>query len=153
VTGIRVAGPGDAATMASLRYAFRVELAEPTEAEPAYVARAGGWLASRLASGSWRGWLATEDEVVGLVLAYLLEKVPNPVDEPEAIGYISSLYVRPRYRGRGIGGVLLETAVEACRQWQAGSVVLWPSPRSVPLYRRHGFRSEADVMELALTVK
>jgi GNAT superfamily N-acetyltransferase len=149
VTQLRRAGPSDARAMAMMRYAFRTELAEPVESERQFVERATAWLADRLELGSWTGWLALEqDEPVGLVLAHLVEKVPNPVVEPESLGYVSSLYVRPPCRGRGVGDVLLRTAVDFCRDHGVDTVVLWPSPRSVPLYARHGFRRQGEVMEL-----
>jgi GNAT superfamily N-acetyltransferase len=149
VTEVRRAGPDDARVMATMRYAMRTELGEPVESEPAYVERTTAWLADRLELGSWTGWLALErDQPVGLVLAHLVEKVPNPVVEPEILGYVSSLYVRPDRRGRGVGDTLLRTAVGFCRDHGVESVVLWPSPRSVPLYARHGFRRQGEVMEL-----
>jgi GNAT superfamily N-acetyltransferase len=149
MTAVRRAGPGDANAMATLRYAFRTELAEPAETERQFVERASAWLADRLELGSWSGWLAIErEQPVGLVLVHLVEKVPNPVIEPESLGYVSSLYVRPECRGRGVGDVLLRTALAFCRDRGVESVVLWPSPRSVPLYQRHGFRRQAEVMEL-----
>jgi GNAT superfamily N-acetyltransferase len=148
VTEVRRAARSDARAMAMMRYAFRTELAAPAESEQQFVERATAWLADRLELGSWTGWLALEQEPVGLVLAHLVEKVPNPVVEPESLGYISSLYVRPRCRGRGVGDALLRTAVGFCREHGVDTVVLWPSPRSVPLYARHGFRHRGDVMEL-----
>jgi GNAT superfamily N-acetyltransferase len=149
---VRRAGPGDAGAMAVMRYDFRIELGEPVETRPEFVERATAWLAHRLELGSWTGWLALDkEEPVGLVLAHLVEKVPNPVVEPETLGYVSSLYVRPERRDLGIGGTLLRNAVDFCRDHGVESVVLWPSPRSVPLYERHGFQRLGHVMELSVT--
>jgi GNAT superfamily N-acetyltransferase len=146
---IRLAGPGDAAVLAEMRYAFRSELAVPTEPENHFLERVAQWLANRLEGEVWTGWVAcAAGEPVGLVLVQLVEKVPNPVPEAESIGYVSSLYVRPRWRGHGIGGRLLSTALNFCRRSGVDNVVLWPSPRSIPLYQRHGFRSVGEVMEL-----
>jgi GNAT superfamily N-acetyltransferase len=156
MTEIRRADPVDAAEMAAMRYDFRTELAEPNEPEPEFVERAKNWFEDRLAVGSWTGWLAAEpgrQQPVGMVLVQLIEKVPNPVVEPETLGYISCLYVRPPWRGRAIGDRLLATAVTFCRDNSVESVVLWPSPLSVPLYERHGFRPQAKVMELRLAVE
>jgi GNAT superfamily N-acetyltransferase len=153
MTKVRQADPGDARAMAVMRYTFRTELGEPVETEREFVERATAWLAHRLERGSWTGWLAVEqDQPVGLVLVHLLEKVPNPVVEPESIGYVSSLYVRPDRRDRGVGDALLRSAVDFCRHHDVDTVVLWPSPRSVPLYERHGFRRQGDVMELRWTL-
>jgi GNAT superfamily N-acetyltransferase len=149
VTAVRLAGPGDATVLAELRYAFRSEMAVPTEPETQFLERAARWLASRLEGGVWTAWVAcAPGEPIGMVLVQLVEKVPNPVREAENIGYVSSLYVRPRWRSRGIGGALLATALDFCRGSGVDNVVLWPSPRSIPLYQRHGFRSVGEVMEL-----
>jgi GNAT superfamily N-acetyltransferase len=149
VIAVRLASPGDATVLAEMRYAFRSELAEPTEPETHFLERATRWLADRLGGDVWTGWIAcASGDPVGLVLVQLVEKVPNPVPEAENIGYVSSLYVRPRWRGRGIGGRLLTTALGFCRRSGVDNVVLWPSPRSIPLYQRHGFRSVGEVMEL-----
>lgn len=138
--------------MAVMRYDFRTELGEPVETRQEFVERATTWLAHRLERGSWTGWLAVEQEQpVGLVLVHLVEKVPNPVVEPETLGYVSSLYVRPERRDRGVGDALLRTAVDFCRDRGVESVVLWPSPRSIPLYERHGFQRSGHVMELLVT--
>jgi GNAT superfamily N-acetyltransferase len=138
--------------MAALRYAFRTELEAPAEPRHQFIERTTAWLEERLEAGSWTGWLACErNEPVGLVLVHLVEKVPNPVVEPESLGYVSSLYVRPRSRGHGVGDALLGTAIEFCRGHGVEVVVLWPSPRSIPLYRRHGFRRQGEVMELHWT--
>jgi GNAT superfamily N-acetyltransferase len=151
---IRPASQRDAEAMAKLRYAFRTELAAPAEAQQQFVERAAAWLGRRLAAGSWTGWLAVvSTQPVGLVLVQLVEKVPNPVTEPESLGYVSSLYVRPRWRGRGVGDALLSTALDFCSGQGVDTVVLWPSPRSVPLYQRHGFRRQGDVMELRWTAE
>jgi GNAT superfamily N-acetyltransferase len=149
VIAVRRAGPGEATVLAEMRYAFRSEMAVPAEPETQFLERATRWLANRLDGGVWTAWIACADqEPIGLVLAQLVEKVPNPVREAENIGYVSSLYVRPRWRGRGIGGRLLATALEFCRHSGVDTVVLWPSRRSIPLYQRHGFRSAGEVMEL-----
>jgi GNAT superfamily N-acetyltransferase len=165
MTQIRRAGPRDARTIAAMRYAFRTELAAPAEPEQQFLDRATAWFEDRLGNAGrtgctgWTCWLARQQEQeqqeqpVGLVLVQLIEKVPNPVVEPEALGYVSSLYVRPQWRGRGIGDRLLGTAVGFCRDNGVEAVLLWPSPRSVPLYERQGFRRQAKVMELRVAVE
>jgi len=148
VIRVRPAGRDDAGVLAELRYAFRSEMDPPTEPVAAFIERATAWLADRLERGIWTAWIAAAGEQpVGLVLVQLVEKVPNPVTEPESLGYVSSLYVRPPWRGQGAGGRLLATALEFCHRHGVDTVVLWPSPRSIPLYERHGFRRRGEVME------
>lgn len=150
---MRPAGPEDADALARLRHAFRTELDPPAESEEAFLGRCTRWMAERLADSNrrWRCWVVEDDDAVGgHVWLALLEKVPNPVAEPEAHAYLTNMYVRPGDRGRGWGGRLLRTAVDWCRERRIGSIVLWPTDRSRPLYERFGFRATDRVYELPL---
>jgi GNAT superfamily N-acetyltransferase len=146
--GLRAAVTADAAALARLRFAFRADLEPPAEAEADFLARCTPWMARRLApGGSWRCWVAAGTEPVGTVWLQLVEKLPNPVAEPEWHGYISSLFVRPEARGAGLGSRLLAAALTECDRSGCDAVVLWPTPRSRSLYLRHGFAPQDDLLE------
>jgi ribosomal protein S18 acetylase RimI-like enzyme len=145
---LRAAGPADAAGLAQLRFAFRADLDAPAEGEAVFLARCVPWMAARLGSGAWRCWvLERGGALAGSVWLQLLEKLPNPVGEPEWHGYITSLFVRPEARGRGLGSRLLGAALEECDRRGCDAVVLWPTPRSRSLYLRHGFAVRDDLLE------
>lgn len=147
---IRIADARDAATLATLRYRFRAEMDPPIESRDRFEDRMRAWLVDRLSS-QWQAWIAVEgDEPVGEVFLQVVEKLPNPVSEPERLGYITSLYVIPSHRGAAVGTALLDTALDACRRERLDTVVLWPSNRSRTLYQRRGFVEQGDVMELLL---
>ncbi|HEY1016476.1 MAG TPA: hypothetical protein VGE07_27445, partial [Herpetosiphonaceae bacterium] len=85
---IRQATAGDAGQLARLRYRFRAELGAPEEDEAAFAARVEPWLAARLGGGHAPGWLAwvaadARGRIAGHVFLQLIEKIPNPVAEPE----------------------------------------------------------------------
>jgi GNAT superfamily N-acetyltransferase len=133
-----------------MRYDFRAAVEAPNEPRELFEARMALWLEGHLGRG-WKAWLACEgDATVGHVFLHVIGKVPNPVPEPEQLGYVTNLYVRPDCRGRGVGAGLLDVALEECRALGLDTVVLWPSPRSKSLYERRGFVSPADVLELPL---
>jgi GNAT superfamily N-acetyltransferase len=146
---IRPAGTGDAEDLARLRWEFRSGLGQPEETTEEFQARCHRWMRERLdGPAGWRCWVAEESgEVVGSVWLQLIEKLPNPVVEPERHAYISSLYVRPTLRGQGTGSALLAAALEACRVLEVDAVILWPTEGSRRLYARHGFAVRDDVME------
>jgi predicted N-acetyltransferase YhbS len=146
---IRAATSGDAGTLADLRWEFRNALYPATESRERFAARCAVWMRRELQDGrAWNAWVAIDDDVVvGQVWLQIVQKIPNPIDEGEQLAYLSNLYVKPSARG-GTGTRLLQTALDACRATHVDRVVLWPSPRSVSLYLRHGFSRGGDVMEL-----
>lgn len=150
---IRLARRGDVPALARLRYEFRAGHDSPIESEADFLARCTAWMQSRLAAGrSWRCWIAEDaGRTVGTVWLQLIDKLPNPVGEAESHGYISSLYVDPAARGRGVGSRLLEACLAACRAEAVDAVLLWPTPRSRPLYERYGFAVRDDLLERRMT--
>ena len=144
---VRPAGPADAPALAALRWEFRAALASSTEERDAFVARCAAWMRPRLADGdAWRAWVAeAAGEIVGTVWLQWMEKMPNPVGEPEIHGYITNLYVRESARG-GAGSRLLAAALDACDAAGVHQCFLWPTQRSRTLYRRHGFTGDGEVM-------
>lgn len=145
---IRPAGPADSRALARLRYDFRAALDPASEPESTFLERCEAWMAARLiASGAWRCWVAEElDRVAGTVWLHRVEKLPNPVGEPESHGYVTSLFVLPEHRGRGVGASLLDTCLRACEREGFDAVFLWPTARSRSLYLRHGFRVQDDLL-------
>jgi GNAT superfamily N-acetyltransferase len=144
---VRRAEAADAEALARLRYEFRAGIRPANEADDAFVARCAEWMRDRLEGGAWRAWVAeTGGEIVGTAWLQLLEKMPNPVDEAELHGYVTNIYLRESLRGRGTGSRLLTTVLDECAAAGADAVFLWPTERSRPLYRRHGFVDHGPVM-------
>jgi GNAT superfamily N-acetyltransferase len=146
---VRSAVLSDAPTLARLRYEFRAGIEPAAEAETAFLERCTAWMQARLGPDtSWRCWVAqTYGGIVGSAWLQLVEKLPNPVAEPELHGYISSLYVQPTQRGAGCGSALLAACLRECEAMAVDAVILWPAPRSRSLYARHGFAVRDDLME------
>src|SRR5205085_2235236 len=140
----------DAEALARLRYIFRSGIAPTGESEAAFVERCHRWMQERLWEGSvWRCWVAERDgELLGHVWIQLIEKIPNPTDEPENHAYLTNFYVAEDARGNGTGSMLLAAALEWCRDCRVHSVILWPTEKSRSLYLRHGFSVRDDLLEL-----
>ncbi len=149
MTVVRSATSADAGMLAELRWEFRAARQPPVETHDAFVKRCAAWMRSELTTPhAWRAWVAVDEgAIIGQVWLNALEKIPNPIGEAERHAYLSNLYVKPSERG-GTGTRLLETALAWAREHGVDRVVLWPSPRSVTLYLKHGFTHGGDVMEL-----
>ena len=61
-------------------------------------------------------------------------------------GYLGHLYVRSEYRGAGIGAQLVDCVIRSADRRGYRKVILSPSERAIPLYSRHGFTRDNEVM-------
>jgi GNAT superfamily N-acetyltransferase len=146
---IRPAVAAETPDLARLRYAFRSEYRPATEPETSFVQRCTTWMARRFGpEARWRCWVAVADErLVATLWLQLIEKLPNPGDETEVHGYITSVYVLPEFRKGGIASALLTTCLDECDALGVDAVFLWSTPESRELYLRHGFASHDDFLD------
>ena len=149
---VRPATESDALTLARLRYEFRSLFHHVREDEATFVDRCTVWMQERLRSESlWKCWIAElQDTPVGNVWVQLVEKIPNPIEEPEYYIYLTNFYVREQHRSHGVGSMVLSEIVAWARSKNVKTVILWPTERSKPFYMRHGFATAEDVMQLEL---
>jgi ribosomal protein S18 acetylase RimI-like enzyme len=82
------------------------------------------WLNDRFQQSHSLGFVA---ESTGLIAGFLIGRIDDwesvpPVIKPRRIGMIDAVYVREEYRRQGIGGQLIERAVEAMRATGAVAV-------------------------------
>ncbi|MQA23962.1 MAG: GNAT family N-acetyltransferase [Micromonosporaceae bacterium] len=142
VVSARRVGPDDWRAWREVRLAA---LAESPEVFPAELTRARRYDESdwreRLDpdSGVWALAVAGED-LVGQVGAWL------PFG---SIPMLVGLWVRPAWRGRGVGDVLVAEVLDWARQRSHGRVDLWVLEHNAParrLYERHGFTAVNEYM-------
>jgi GNAT superfamily N-acetyltransferase len=98
-----------------------------------------------IVSGRWAVWLAEIDgAIVSHAFVGLIDKIPGPTPGHAAIGYLTNVYTRPEFRGRGIGGAVLDAVAEWARDEGIELLVVWPSKESVTHYERHGFANRGE---------
>jgi len=146
---IRAATTDDATELARLRHAFRTERRSATEPDADFLARCTQWMRTALApEGRWRCWVAVADgRLVGTIWLQVVEKLPNPGDEAERHGYLSSVYVVPGLRNGGVGTALVTACLTECDALGLDAVFLWSTPDSRRLYQRHGFALRDDLLD------
>jgi len=145
---VRPARDADIPALARLRYEFRAALKPVDEPEAEFIARCSAWMLERIAPrGDWMAWvLEAEGEIAGTLWMHIMDKIPNPVVELERLAYVTNVYVVPAHRGAGGGSMLLRAAIDACETLAVDKMFLWPTARSRPLYARHGFGTQDDVL-------
>jgi GNAT superfamily N-acetyltransferase len=131
---VRVAGEGDTVALASLRSQSSGRAAEGRDFEQ----RMAAWLA---VEGDRRTtWLATlDDSPVGMASLFEYRRMPRPRHPDSRWGYVGNMFVRHDLRNRGIGSALLTAVITAADERRYARLVLAPSARAVPFFRRAGF--------------
>ena len=145
---VRVAGASDIAAVSALRLEWG-DGAGPAP-EPDFERRLTEWIA---AEGDRRTiWLAElDDEPVGMATLYEFRRMPRPGRMDSRWGYLANMFVRADCRNRGIGSALIRAIIDAAAERRYVRVVLSPTDRSVPFYRRAGFvAADGEAGELLL---
>ena len=131
----------DVAELARLRWELYAEQdGDPPEVFDAYVERFSHFATRALASDDWRAWVArVGDELVAAMWLHTLHRVPVPGKRAGPIGYLTNVYVIPEHRNAGLGAEMLDRITAWCRGEGFSAVIVWPTERSKPFYRRGGF--------------
>lgn len=150
---IGLAALANVAELARLRWQLYTEVAGPVrEQSDAYVDRFSDFARKALADERWRVWIAEDGgRLVGALWRFTVPRVPQPGrGEPQPIAYVTNVYVEPDHRDAGLGGRLLDRAIQASRAEGFSLAMVWPSDRSMTFYGRAGFERGGDPMVLDL---
>lgn len=144
---IRLATAEDSAELTAMRFDSTAEDEAVMHPREGFAPDMAAFVREGVESGRWLIWVA---EAAGVIVSniYLcvIDKVPRPTRSNRRIAYMTNVYTQPGYRGRGIGGSILDEITG----WPAANdvelITVWPSETSVALYRRHGFAPPSDLL-------
>jgi len=144
----RLATSNDYAAIADLRWRLQTDDAVDDAARLAFV---DGFLANELHTDDLFHFVAEDQgRVIGAMSVRKVWKVPAPGRPEAAWGYLTNSYVLPDYRNGGAGSALLKFIENWARGEQLELLVVWPSDRAYPFYRRAGFAKYEDPLVLKL---
>ena len=137
---VRRATDADVAALIELRAAWTGEPADPD-----FVAAFEQW---------WRRerdqrvtWLAEiGDRAVGMLNMLVFTRMPKPGRVRSQWGYVANVFVLEEHRNGGVGRLLVGAATAYADDHDFVRIVLSPSERSVPFYRRAGFHFDHALM-------
>lgn len=145
---VDMADADEGAALVALRRAWVEERRGGPVDDPGFEATLRAWL--RAEAGHRLMWVAERTapdgpEAIGMLDMLDFRRMPGPGRPPGGWGYIGQAFVLAPHRDLGIGRMLLDEALAESRRRGYDRVVLSPTARSVPFYRRAGFRS-ADTL-------
>ncbi|WP_026423107.1 GNAT family N-acetyltransferase [Actinokineospora inagensis] len=141
---IRLATDADIASVAHLRRVWTEEACgEPVDDPDHLTVFTQWWEEERLRRTFW---LAETDEPIGFITMVEFVRMPRPGQRASRWGYIGNAFVVPEHRGSGVGTDLLTAALDHADTRGHVRVVLSPSERAIPLYRRAGFDTADSLM-------
>jgi GNAT superfamily N-acetyltransferase len=145
---VRAASGRDSRALAALRWAWRVtELGEAGMGRAEFDAAFAEW--HRVHASTHLAWVAEDGTAtVGMAWLATIERVPGPAAWTRLAGHLQSVYVLPAHRNAGVGAALVTAALEDASARGLGYVIVHPSERSFPFYRRLGFGETGRLLEL-----
>lgn len=147
----RLATPTDGLSLARLRWEFHVEDHNdpPAEDLATFTHSFLSFWERAIEERRWLAWVAeTDGVIVANVWVFLIDKVPWPLPGPTFMGYLTNTYTVPEARNRGVGSELMCRVSTWAAEQDLELLIVWPSERSAPFYKRAGFEPSDETMEL-----
>ena len=144
---VRAAAPADLDSLATLKEEWAALSVPATAAEHAdFVRFLQHWMQER---GESVVCLVAELDrmLVGMAWLIIFERVPNIGDLRRQTGDIQSVFVRPGFRGGGIGRQLISGLVAAADDMGIPRVTVSANPRAASLYESQGFVATPTILE------
>jgi GNAT superfamily N-acetyltransferase len=147
--GTRRGRPSDADELARLRWIWRaVERDEVGDSER-FREEFGSWVTDH--ERTHIPYLVeVGGQAVGMAWLAVIERIPGPEIWKRLAGHIQSVYVTSGHRDRGLGSLLIKELIEGARTEGLDYLLVHPSARSFPFYRRLGFTGQGSLLSLDL---
>lgn len=95
--------------------------------------------------------MAEEDGTcIGTGIVFYYDSVPSLFNPTGKNAYVTSMYVNPGYRCRGIGTEILERVIKCAKKRGVTAMFLSASEMGRPLYEKRGFTDSKNGMMLDL---
>lgn len=133
---IRQATSSDTPSLIRMRAAWVAEQVEDSTDDPDFEIDYRTWQANNPRTM----FVADLDgTLIGMLNLMVFERMPKPGRKPTCWVYLGNAFVAEDHRNRGVGGQLLEAAIQFSQNIKAARIVLSPSVESQTFYARHGF--------------
>ena len=108
-------------------------------------------LKQELIDGSCKAWvIENEDRIIASGAITIISFVPTPNDLSSSVAYLHSMYTEKEYRNNKFANLIVEKAIQSCKDYGIKRVFLNASEAGRPIYEKIGFRSAPEIMRLII---
>ena len=150
---IRRAGIGDVDTLVALRLEMRREreTAALEIPESEFAALLSNYFTEAVTHGTFVSFIAWDGETAAACSGLSVVALPPSYgDLTGKKGYITNMYTRKAYRGRGLATRLLDTLKEFASESGCTTLALNASDAGYPVYKKYGFKDVSNEMKLKI---
>lgn len=105
-----------------------------------------------LIEGSLISWIAEENEIIIATSGICFYQLPPSYSNPSGkSAYITNMYTKKEYRGKGIASDLLKLVIDEAKNQGYKIVRLHASKQGKPIYKKFGFTDLEDFMVMNLS--
>ena len=138
---IRIATKEDIDQLIRMRWDFTLEDdldgTLKTEAYSDFYEECYDFLWKAIQSDIWSIWVAEENGmIVSNIYIELIHKVPRPGRITHPFAYMTNVYTKPDYRGKGIGSKLISKINEWAKENKYEFIIVWPSDEGLILQEK-----------------
>jgi GNAT superfamily N-acetyltransferase len=109
------------------------------------------YFAETLSDGTFTAFLAFDgDAPIATSGVNFYKTPPNPFNPSGKTAYISNMYTKPEYRGKGIATRLFAMTMDEVKKRGCGKAVLHATSLGRPIYEKYGFFVPDRAMEILL---
>jgi GNAT superfamily N-acetyltransferase len=106
-------------------------------------------LKQELTGGSCKAWvIENEDRTIASGAVTIVSFVPTPKDVSSRVAYLHSMYTEKGSRNNRFASLIVEKAIQYCKDNGIKCVFLNASEAGRPIYEKIGFRSAPEMMRL-----
>lgn len=98
-------------------------------------------------------FIQRDGETLGCGGFCLQNELPSPDNDTGLCAYLMNIYVRPAFRGEGVGKSLVHWLIEKAKAQGAKKIYLETTQAGRPLYQHMQFEEMRDIMRLRMDIK
>lgn len=108
-------------------------------------------LRQELLNGACKAWVIEfENQVIASGAITVFNYVPTPDNLSGNLAYLHSVYTEKEHRNNGFANLIIDKALQYCKEYEIKRIMLNASEDGRPIYERLGFQSSPEVMRLVL---